>query len=990
MENNSLILKDIVKNYEVGDEVVKALKGVSLNFRKSEFVAVLGPSGCGKTTLLNIVGGLDHYTSGDLIINNKSTKTFNDQDWDQYRNKSIGFVFQNYNLISHQTVLSNVELALTLSGVSKKERRERAIEALDKVGLKDQINKKPNQMSGGQMQRVAIARALVNKPDIILADEPTGALDSVTSEQIMDILSEVAKDKLVIMVTHNGELAEKYATRIVRLKDGLVIDDTKPFEGEEEKPAEEKKRHTKKSFMSFGTALGLSLNNLMTKKGRTTLTAFAGSIGIIGIALILSLSNGIQTYIDRVQEDTLSSYPITIEAETMDMGNMMKTLMGKRSEENKIEKEENRVYSNTILYDLMNSFTTAGTTDNDLKSLRKYIEDPETKFYDYASTVTYKYGNGLSVYTTDPDGNIINTDAMSIMSSGFDSIYSSDALSFGSDYFSGYSQITTWEELLPGEDGELISDIVKSQYDLAYGKWPEKEDEVLLVITEHNELSDMMLYAMGLKSADEMDEALSGFMGSKTVDREVESWSFDEIMNKRFKLILDGERFEYDSKNDVYNNLSDSDAGTDYLFNSENVGLELKIVGILKPNPDASANMISGSLCYTTALTDYVIKKTAELDVIKAQQANPERDIILGLPFKTDDYEEPTDKEKKADVKSYIKKLAVVKQAEIYTNAMATPTKDYVDSAVEKYMRNVTRDSIEKMMTENYAEQIGSDSETIKEYIANMDDDTLFSYVEEMIRQNIVEQYGQGVKQQLSMFSMAQLSEMLKAGQGLDNEKYVWIYDNYMPATVSDSTYEDNMKSFGYLSEEEPNRIIIYVSSFADKDKVVELIDEFNNARAEDDRISYVDYVGLLMSSITKIINAISYVLIAFVAISLVVSSIMIAIITYISVLERTKEIGILRAIGASKKDISRVFNAETVIEGLFSGVMGVAITLLLNIPINIIVHKLTDIQSLNAVLPPEAGVVLVLISIFLTFIAGLVPSGMAAKKDPVIALRTE
>jgi len=986
----TLILKDIKKDYVVGGETVQALRGVDIAFRHHELVAILGPSGCGKTTLLNIIGGLDHYTEGDLIINQRSTKDYNDQDWDRYRNKSIGFVFQNYNLISHQSVLSNVELALTLSGVSKKERKERATAALTAVGLFDQLKKKPNQMSGGQMQRVAIARALVNEPDIILADEPTGALDSTTSEQIMEILKQVSEKKLVIMVTHNAELAEQYASRIIRLKDGLVIDDTNPYSEENLELLQKKSKKQKKSFMNFWTALGLSLNNLMTKKGRTILTAFAGSIGIIGIALILSLSNGIQTYIDRVQEDTLSSYPITIESETMDMSSMMETLMGKHSEENRIEKEENRIYSNTILYDMMNAYTTAGTTKNDLKSLRDYIEDPETGFYDYASNVRYKYGDDISVYTLDPDNKIIKTDAMSIMSSGMSSFYTSDALSFGSDYFSSYSQLTTWEELLPGEDGQLISDIVKTQYDLVYGQWPSQINEVLLVINSRNELSDMMLYAMGLKSQSEMNDALSGFMSSQTVEKEVESWSFDDIMAKSFKLILDGERYEYDSKTNTYTNLSVTDAGLDYLYNSSDVGLELKVVGILKPNENASSNMISGSLCYTKALTDYIIETTQNIDVIKAQINNPDTDVILNLPFKTDDYEEPSASQKMNDIKEYISKLDVNKKATIYTEAMSQPSQAYLDSMVDSYMQNLTRESIENMMVDQYSSEIGSDSQSVKDYISKMDDETLFDYVEEMIIQKVKESYALNVKNSLSAYTISTLATLLDNGVNIGEEQYIWIYDNYMPATVSDSTYSANLKSFGYLNEDEPNEVIIYVSSFADKDEIIALIDAFNEGKDKEDQISYVDYVGLLMSSITSIINAISYVLIAFVAISLVVSSIMIAIITYISVLERTKEIGILRAIGASKKDVSRVFNAETIIEGLFAGLMGVGITMLLNIPINIIIHNLTNIKSLNSALPPMAGVILVIISIILTFIAGLVPSGMAAKKDPVIALRTE
>lgn len=984
-----LKLIDIVKNYDAGGQQVPALRGVSINFRESEFVAILGQSGCGKTTLLNIIGGLDQYTSGDLVINGRSTRDYSDSDWDTYRNHSIGFVFQSYNLIPHQSVLSNVELALTLSGVSKSERRRRAEEALERVGLKDQMRKRPNQMSGGQMQRVAIARALVNSPDILLADEPTGALDSETSLQIMEILKEIAKNKLVIMVTHNPELAERYATRTIRLLDGHVIDDTMPLT---ETECNEKRKAAdaagKKTSMSFGTALGLSLNNLMTKKTRTFLTAFAGSIGIIGIALIMSLSNGIQTYIDRVQEDTLSSYPLTIEAETVSMSDMLETLMGVHEEEESAH-EDGKVYSNTIMYDLTNSMLTAGTETNNLEAFRAYIEDESNGFYDYASAIQYEYGDGLNIFTEDVDGKIIRSDAMSVLEDAMEAMGNTNT-AFSSAYNSYSGGVKTWEQMLPGEDGTPVNDILLNQYDLLYGKWPERYDEVVLIVSENNELSDLMLYSLGLKSTESFSDEMEKFMAGETVDAEAESWSYEELCDKHYRLLLPAEQYEYDKNSETYTDLTASDAGLDYLYHSDSVGLDLKIVGILRANKDAAASMMNGAVAYTSALTDYIIKKTAEQEIIQKQKDDPETDVINGLPFATGDEEEPTAEEKTDAIKEHVETLSTAEKAEIYTKTLSTPTEEYVEDAVETYTEDMTREYIETMLLESYAEEIGISSDTMRSYVEDMDDETLFSYVHDGVADMVREQYAAGVEAQLARYSAAQLAAMLDNGMKLEEEQYVWMYDNYMPATLSDSTYEENLKLLGDMDAACPSAINIYASTFADKDAISDLISAYNDGAAEEDQITYTDYVALLMSSITSIINAISYVLIAFVAISLVVSSIMIGIITYISVLERTKEIGILRAIGASKRDISRVFNAETLIEGLASGLLGIGVTLLLIIPINAIIHRLTDIMSLNAVLPAAGGAALVVISMVLTFIAGLIPSGIAARKDPVVALRTE
>ena len=979
-----LVLKNITKDYIAGDSTVKALKGVSLAFRESEFVSILGQSGCGKTTLLNIIGGLDQYTTGDLVINGKSTKDFTDRDWDTYRNHSIGFVFQTYNLIHHQSVLANVELALTLSGVSKAERRRRAVHALEQVGLGDQLYKKPNQMSGGQMQRVAIARALVNDPDILLADEPTGALDSETSVQIMEILKEISKNKLIIMVTHNPALAQDYSTRIIRLLDGSVTGDSMPFDPEPESPAREGKRRRKPS-MGFFTALSLSLNNLMTKKARTLLTAFAGSIGIIGIALILSLSNGIQNYIDRVQADTLSSYPITIEKESVDLSSMITTMMGANSSGGKHDLDA--VYSNTVMYDLMNSMTTANVNMNDMASFKEYLEDENNGFSQHISAVQYGYGLDMNVYTKDDNGEIIKSDVTELLNNTMSAMYGGDYSSYFSTFSGAYSQFDAWQEMLPGENGEAVSDILRDQYDVIYGNWPESYDEVVLIVDKNNEVSDLVLYSLGLKSSDSLTQAMESMMNMEEVTSQVESWSYEDICGRTFKVILPCERYQYDSASGTYTDVSLTDTGLRYLYDSGDVGVELKIVGILRENEDAVSTMLSGAIGYTSALTDCMIDVTAESPIVKAQLGSKDTDVILSLPFA--DGEEATLEDMAEAVNSYISGLTNAEKANLYTAFMSVPSNDYLTAAVDDAMSQMTREYVETMLMESYAAETGMDESKLREYVGQMDDETLMAYVRETVEQSVKDQYAQSVQAQLGAMTTDQLALVLDSTK-LTDEQYEYIYSELLPETVSTSTYEDNLELLGYVDKSVPTSISIYASTFADKDAIADLITSYNESVDEEHQISYTDYVALLMSSITTIINAISYVLIAFVAISLVVSSIMIGIITYISVLERTKEIGILRAIGASKKDISRVFNAETLIVGFTSGIIGIGLTLLLTIPINLIVHSLTGIQSLNAALPAAGAIILVLISMLLTFIAGLIPSGIAAKKDPVVALRAE
>ena len=972
-----LQLKEIKKDYMTGDQPVHALKGIDLGFRESEFVAILGHSGCGKTTLLNIIGGLDKYTSGDLVINGKSTKNFSDADWDAYRNHSIGFVFQSYNLIPHQSVLANVELALTISGVGKAERRRRAVEALEKVGLGDQLNKKPNQMSGGQMQRVAIARALVNDPDILLADEPTGALDSETSVQIMDILKEISASRLIIMVTHNPELAENYASRIIRIKDGLITDDSDPYapEGEEARDAGKKQRRTS---MSFLTALSLSLNNLMTKKTRTVLTAFAGSIGIIGIALIMSLSNGIQNYIDKVQADTLSSYPITIQAESVDMTNMMTSLMGVRSQAEGGAHDKDAVYSSTVMYDMMNSMISADKQTNNLKPFKEYIEDENSEIAQYISSVQYTYDLDMNLYAEDVEGNIAKTDVVQLMQTAMSSMYGGDYSSFFSTYGSYYSVIDIWQEMLPGENGEYINPFLKKQYDVLYGKWPESYDEAVLIVNENNEISDLVLYALGLKSTSSIADDMQSFVSQETVEAKVESWSYEEICDMSFRYIFPADMYQYDEEEEKYINLGEEELGLKTLFNN---GLELKIVGVIRQNEDAVSGMMTGAIGYTHAFIEHIAKEAEQKALVKKQLDSGDINILSGLKFLDTEDEALTKDRKQQAAREYIEQADDATIAELYIKFMCHPSDDYVKEMVDEQLEGTTREDIEKQILEMYPEYASM--------LEQMDDDMLFDYIGKMAGDQVREQYAAEMEKLYRELSDEELVEDFGL-LVLEDEDYLWIYNNAMPPVYSEINYKETLKKLGYVDLNTPSVINIYASSFEDKDNISTAIKNYNNAVSKEDEITYTDIVALLMSSITTIINVISYVLIAFVAISLVVSSIMIGIITYISVLERTKEIGILRAIGASNRDVSHVFNAETVIIGFTAGAIGIILTLLLNIPINMIVHDLTGIMSLNSALPAAGGIGLVLISMILTFIAGLIPSGIAARKDPVEALRTE
>ncbi len=847
-----LEIKKISKIYESEDFKQTALDSVSISFRENEFVSILGPSGSGKTTLLNIIGGLDKYTSGDLIINGVSTKKYTDRDWDTYRNHSIGFVFQSYNLIPHQSILSNVELALTLSGVSKDQRRKKALQALKKVGLEDHIKKRPNQLSGGQMQRVAIARALVNDPDILLADEPTGALDSKTSTQIMDLLKEVAKDRLVIMVTHNKELAEEYSTRIIELRDGKVIGDTMPFDGKEEKKEAKK---SKKTSMSFKTALSLSLNNLMTKKGRTILTAFAGSIGIIGIALILSLSNGVQDYIDRVQEETLTSYPLTIESATIDMTSII-TKQAEKMEEREKDKEEDKIYSNNTIGDML-SIMSSQVQSNNLEAFKKYIESGKSDITDYTSEISYEYYLNLQLFRQ-IDDKVIQVNPDTVLSN----------LGFPEEATKNMMMGQVWNELFENE--ELNNQL----YQVVSGRMPEKYNEVVVMVDENNQITDYVLYALGLKDQEELKELYKEVVAGNEVESKNVSYDYDEIVGLEFKLLLNSDY--YDKVNGMWTYRKDDE---NYLKEKVENAESIKVVGIIKPNEEATVTQNAmGGVFYLDELEKYVIEKTNNAEIVKEQKENPNINIITGLEF--------------------------------------------------------------------------SDEE----------------------------------------FSISSLSpEQQMYLQSLSPEELAALISRYQEQ--ENSTYDSVLKELGAVDLDKPSAIYLYANDFEAKDGITNAIAKYNEtqekAGKEENIINYTDLVGLLMSSVTVIVDMISYVLIGFVSISLVVSSIMIGIITYISVLERTKEIGILRAIGASKKDVSRVFNAETLIVGATAGVIGILTTIILNIPINMIINHLADVKNLSS-LPPIGGIILIIISIVLTMIAGLIPARVASKKDPVEALRTE
>ncbi len=1059
-----LSLKNIVKNYKMGDTEVKALKGVSVDFRENEFVSILGQSGCGKTTMLNIIGGLDRYDDGDLIISGVSTKKYKDRDWDTYRNHKIGFVFQSYNLIPHQSVLANVELALTLSGVSKSERRKRAIEVLEKVGLGDQLKKKPNQMSGGQMQRVAIARALVNNPDILLADEPTGALDSETSVQIMEILHEISKDKLIIMVTHNPELAEQYSNRIIKLVDGKIVDDSNPFTNEEQlKNAPEK---VKKTSMSFPTALSLSLNNLMTKKGRTILTAFAGSIGIIGIALILSLSNGVQEYIDDIQTETMSSYPLAIETNTTDMTAFMSSSMTSHVNNITKERDYNRIYTNNRLGDMF-TMMYQETNVNDLKSFKEFLEDEESGVKENTTNIEYSYGITLQVFADDTE-NIKQVNPSNVM----------DEIGFGA--VSGMMDLTSLMSSSSAGTTNVFQELTDSQtmfdakYELIAGEIPDNYDEAVLIVDKYNEVTDYTLYSLGLREIDDLREAVRDMMQKKEDVEEIEGgkdYSFDEFLDLTFRVV-DNTAFYEKNEDGVWIDKRDD---AEFMANVLDESLQLKIVGIIRMKEESSSS-ISGIIGYKKELMEYISNRVNDSEIVKEQQENQDYDVFTGLPFDGTEAgdeaiakaeKEAEERQKEAEElmaqmeaakeqaatqggfdigtltpeqqaaifaqltpeeQAMLAQMSPEEQAAYFATMQTTPAPSVDISALtpeqQAMLSEMSPEEQAAYMAQLTPLVLGSQSITEDEYLmlcmlsetersayANMsveERDAYFAkYKNGELKIKFTPVTNNSENTNVDMSSMMDMSgidlsqltdEQLAYFSSMSDEEKEEMMKLYTQqavksSVVSSSTYYDNITNLGVIDLSKPSSILIYPIDFEAKENITNLISDYNTRMEENGEenkvITYTDMVGMLMSSVTDIIDAISYILIAFVAISLIVSSIMIGIITYISVLERTKEIGILRSIGASKKDISRVFNAETIIVGLVSGAIGIGITVLLNIPINIIIENITDIAGLS-VLPPVAGVVLIAISVALTLIAGLFPSGVAAKKDPVVALRTE
>lgn len=1053
-----LQIKNISKQYRTGDLVQNALKNVSLNFRDNEFVSILGPSGSGKTTLLNIIGGLDRYDTGDLVINNVSTKKYKDRDWDSYRNHTIGFVFQSYNLIPHQTVLANVEIALTIGGISKKERRKMALDALEKVGLKDQAHKKPNQMSGGQMQRVAIARALVNNPDILLADEPTGALDTETSVQVMELLKKVANDRLVIMVTHNPELAENYSTRIVNLKDGEVTGDTNPFNIDEKTQEKPKYKNLGKASMSFFTALSLSFNNLLTKKGRTILTSFAGSIGIIGIALILSLSTGFQNYIDKIQEDTLSSYPLTITSETADRTSMLLSMVSKEE-----EKAEGNVVKETQSISTM--FSTIGK--NDLKSFKKYLEDNKSEVDTMVSNIQYTYSISPLIFTKDSTGKVAQLNPSTLLSSlAGSSVASSSILS---------SNMTLFKEMV--DDKKMI----ESQYEVIAGRLPENFDEVILILPAKNQISDMLSYSLGLRDTSKLQDMITKIMSGEAVEDTSEplELTYEELMSIPLKLVDATDTYKYNSKYGIYESMTDDKAFMEDVYEN---AIDLKIVGIVCTAEGSTSTMLSTGIAYTKDLTKYVIDKASESEIVKKQLANENVNVFSNKRFDDENKESGIDFQDMVSVdtaalstafgvnitekdianmtEGYMTKISnaittdTTKAQAAFSNTLVTLTKNLLNGYIEKNavagVANIKLSNVESIVNDFFAQdstkallaKLTADyvipEDTFKtmyitliktfltEYVkATQTSEEAGAFIVSSVVDTLVETFANqaavvntsatlAAKMTEATMQKTILSEVGKLSQNLmssmansfkvdetkiasafninvTEEEIMRLFETMSTSSVGSAN--TNLTTLGYQNLNEPSAISLYFNDFDSKEFFLDFIDEYNDKMEKEDeekKISYTDITGILMSSVSVIVDSVTYVLIAFVSISLIVSSIMIGIITYISVFERTKEIGVLRAIGASKKNISSIFNAETFIVGLFSGMLGIAVSLLLLIPINQVIHTLTGNMAITAVLPTEGAIVLVVLSVILTLIGGLIPSKAAAKKDPVLALRSE
>ena len=907
-----LQIKNITKTYDTGALQQKALNDVSFNLRDNEFVSVLGHSGSGKTTLLNIIGGLDRYDNGDIIINGISTKNYSDRDWDSYRNHSVGFVFQSYNLIPHQSVLSNVELALTISGISSNERKDRAAKALEEVGLKEHLHKRPNQLSGGQMQRVAIARALVNEPDILLADEPTGALDSDTSVQIMELLKKVAKDRLVVMVTHNPELAHNYSNRIIELQDGEIISDSHPLDIEDEAAIEAEHKNMGKASMSFLTALSLSFNNLKSKKGRTFLTAFAGSIGIIGIALILSLSTGVNDYIDDIQQDTMTAYPITIEEQSIDLDSLVEirdeNIASYASpEETDLDHDLDSIYSNTTTLEMLSS-TSSTFRENNLTSFKKYLDDSSNEISPYIGKngIVYSYDVNFDLFTYDEEETFINTDGSTFSKEDTQDI---PDFQMESPFMPSESNIS---ELIPGVEGNLISPVITDNYEVLYGEWPKEYNEIILTADQNNEIDTSVLYELGILPAEEYEDILDQIDKGEDVEVESQNVSYEKLADQTFYL-LPASDYYVEDENGNFESMADDEAMVEKLV--EEKGIEIKVAGIVKPIEEATTTAISTPVAYTNDLTKYLIDYAKDSEIVQLQEESPDINVLNGLHFETD-----SDEEKIEDAREYLANLTISEKAD--------------------FVRSMQEDE--------------TNSNQMPGTMPGMSEEQLAASFDGLV-------------------------------ETLDSETMLSIYEN----SISPGSYDENMKDFGVVSLDAPSSISIYADNFEDKEAISAGIDDYNASVNEEEKITYADFAGLIMSSVTEIINVITYVLIAFVSVSLVVSSIMIGIITYISVLERTKEIGILRAIGASKGNISTVFNAETIIIGLFSGLLGVGLTYLSHIPLNNLLENLLG-EGVQASLSISSSFVLVVLSVVLSFIAGLIPSRQAAKKDPVDALRSE
>ncbi len=1023
-----LVLKNITKNYVAGENSVAALRGVSVDFRRNEFVSVLGPSGCGKTTLLNIIGGLDRYTSGDLVINGKSTKDFRDGDWDTYRNHSIGFVFQSYNLIPHQTVLSNVELALTLSGVSKTERRKRAIDALEKVGLGDQLYKKPNQMSGGQMQRVAIARALVNDPEILLADEPTGALDTETSVQIMEILKSISRDKLIIMVTHNPELAEQYSSRIIRVVDGKIIGDTNPYDATEDEKKEKKEaekaaksaKKTRKPSMSIFTALSLSFNNLLTKKGRTFMTSFAGSIGIIGIALILALSSGINAYIAMVQEDTLSTYPLTLQKETQDMSAMLSAMTDVKDTAD--YSDSNMIHVDDSLGTMMSAMS--ATISNNLTAFKAHLEKNYDRIADAATDIQYTYDFDLQVFTSDGKTQVSPTKIFDSMGETFAGV--TDMMEM-----SGMGGMGIMSEMIDNDE------LLDQQYEVVAGEWPDAADEVVLVVTRNNQISKMSMYMLGVLDQSELEEIMKDLMVNGEYDTTpLEPYSYDYFLDMTFRLLNTADFYEKvegvtytvgDKEYPVWRDVRDLVGFYDQEEFVTERGTELKISGIIRPREGVTATSITGAIGYTKELTDLILQKNTESEVINQQKETPDHNVLTGLKFERTVYTRENIHQLIRTIDSAtmdsIYALMTEQVKEIYTeNPPVTDATSFLGFV--SFMSNeelslllgqmlpiagqIAPDGVEKLcgvLTAAMGDVMVTPSNLIKLLPSMSPTERMIIFAgipasEQMPVEikGLQALCGEAAMSAIYGYMNEQIMQMevteetfLILLQMMDDEQFAETQDTlYKMAPQTDATYESTLKRLGDAEQASPASINFYAKDFASKDTIEAFIKAYNDGAEEVDRIQYTDIVGIMMSSVTTIINVISYVLIAFVSISLVVSSIMIGIITYISVLERTKEIGILRAMGASKKDISRVFNAETLIIGLAAGLIGILSTVLICLPTNAIIRHATGIPQLTAYLPWQGALVLLAISMVLTVVAGLIPARVAAKKDPVVALRTE